>query len=51
MLHRIYKRPEVANKEMGNCGNINKGNGRSYGLASWGVIGGIIHPRVGQALR
>jgi hypothetical protein len=34
MLHRIYKRPEVANKEMGNCGNINKGNGRSYGLAS-----------------
>jgi predicted transcriptional regulator len=34
MLHRIYKRPEVANKEMGNCGNINKGNGRSYVLAS-----------------
>ena len=34
MLHRIYKRPEVANKERGNCGNMNKGNGRSYGFAN-----------------
>jgi hypothetical protein len=32
MLHRIHKMPEVANKEIGNCGNMSKGNGRSYGI-------------------
>jgi len=34
MLHRIHKRPEVAKKEMCNCGYMNRGNGRNYGLAN-----------------
>lgn len=34
MLYRIHKRSEVANKEMDNYGNMNKGNGGSYGLAN-----------------
>jgi hypothetical protein len=35
ILYRIHKRPEGSQqRNIGDCGNMNKGNGRFYGLAN-----------------